>query len=209
MPSGAHSSRSPLEGVANVRRLAGHSPNKAYQAHLTTIIWPFDRPLSHPKRKSPWYTTSMMWLFVVSAIGGLAVADRWLKLLALSGTTRDFGFARFILFKNDALVFSWPAPNFVAIVLMIVAMAIVGGLAYRIRRRGNSLTLVGSFIILTGAVSNLYDRFSYGYVIDWAYLGRWWPVFNLADVMIGVGVLLIIIFSASSRTGGFKPAGTV
>lgn len=192
MPSGAHSSCSSLEGVANVRRLAGHSSNKAYQAHLTTIIWPFDRPLSHPKRKSPWYTTSMMWLFVVGAIGGLAVADRWLKLIALGGTTRDFGFARFILFKNDALVFSWPAPNWVAIVLMLLALVVVGIVGWRMWRRRSFGAAVGSLLILVGAASNLYDRFTYGYVIDWAYLGRWWPVFNLADVMIGVGLVLLL-----------------
>ena len=64
-------------------------------------------------------------------------------------------------------------------------------------------------LILCGAMSNLYDRLAYGYVIDWAYLGQWWPVFNLADVMVGAGLLLIIFFSNSSRTSGFKPAGTM
>lgn len=134
----------------------------------------------------------MLWLFVVGAAGGLAVADRWLKLLALGGTTRDFGGAQFLLFRNDALVFSWPAPNWVAIVLMLLAMIVVGMVGWRMWQRRSFGAVAGGLLILTGAASNLYDRFTYGYVIDWAYLGRWWPVFNVADVMIGVGLVLLL-----------------
>jgi signal peptidase II len=45
-------------------------------------------------------------------------------------------------------------------------------------------------LILTGALGNLYDRFTLGYVvdfIDW----RVWPVFNVADACITVGAVLL------------------
>ncbi len=143
---------------------------------------------------------TMMWLLVVIACGGLVVVDRWLKLLAFSGVTRDFGFAHFLLFKNAALVFSWPAPNKIAVVLMIMAMAIVIFLARRMWRGRNINALIGCLFILTGAGSNLYDRLAYGYVVDWAYLGKWWPVFNVADVMIGVGLVMVIFLRSRLRT---------
>jgi len=46
-------------------------------------------------------------------------------------------------------------------------------------------------MILGGSLGNLVDRIFRGYVIDYVDFG-FWPVFNFADVMINVGVLLII-----------------
>ncbi len=48
------------------------------------------------------------------------------------------------------------------------------------------LMLVGG-----GIISNLIDRIFRGAVIDYLDLG-WWPVFNIADSMIVVGVLILI-----------------
>jgi signal peptidase II len=42
-------------------------------------------------------------------------------------------------------------------------------------------------LALGGAVSNIYDQLSRGAVLDFLDLG-WWPVFNLADVAITLGV---------------------
>jgi len=144
----------------------------------------------------------MQWLFVVSACGGLAVADRWLKILAVQGVERDFGFAQFVLFKNDALVFSWPGSNTLGIWLMVVAIIIVIYILRRMFWQGSTIGVLGSLCILTGAGSNLYDRLHFGYVVDLAYLGRWWPVFNLADLMIGLGVVIIIFLRPRLRATG-------
>lgn len=144
----------------------------------------------------------MHWLFFFFACGGLAVADRWLKILAVQGVERDFGFAKFVLFKNDALVFSWPGSNMVGIWLMVVAIVVVVYVLRRMFRQANVIGVVGCLFILTGAASNLYDRLHFGYVVDWAYLGRWWPVFNLADVIIGLGVVMIIFHRPHLRPTG-------
>jgi len=44
--------------------------------------------------------------------------------------------------------------------------------------------------ILGGSIGNLFDRISRGFVIDYIDFG-FWPVFNLADIMINVGVIMI------------------
>lgn len=49
-------------------------------------------------------------------------------------------------------------------------------------------------LVLGGALGNLVDRLRLGYVVDFIDL-RWWPVFNLADSCIVVGVLLLALFS--------------
>ncbi len=48
----------------------------------------------------------------------------------------------------------------------------------------------GWLLLLAGAYSNLYDRLVYGGVID--YLTSWWTVFNLADLLIGLGLIMLI-----------------
>ncbi len=48
--------------------------------------------------------------------------------------------------------------------------------------------------IVGGAIGNILDRFHYGYVVDFIDL-RWWPVFNVADSCITVGVALLLLAS--------------
>jgi len=55
--------------------------------------------------------------------------------------------------------------------------------------------LFGQFFLLSGAVGNLIDRAQYGYVVDFIDMhvnGFYWPVFNLADSFIFIGVLLLL-----------------
>lgn len=50
--------------------------------------------------------------------------------------------------------------------------------------------------ILGGAVGNLYDRITLGYVVDFIevhYQQYYWPAFNLADSAITVGAVLLIL----------------
>jgi signal peptidase II len=51
--------------------------------------------------------------------------------------------------------------------------------------------------ILGGAVANAVDRFTQGYVVDFIDLQRW-PVFNVADSCIVVGIF-IAVFTMGSR----------
>jgi len=53
------------------------------------------------------------------------------------------------------------------------------------------LTEVGLALILGGAIGNVLDRLRFGYVIDFIDV-RVWPVFNLADSVITIGVGLLL-----------------
>ena len=55
--------------------------------------------------------------------------------------------------------------------------------------------LYGQILLLSGAVGNLIDRAQYGYVVDFIDIhvnGFYWPVFNLADSFIFIGVILLL-----------------
>lgn len=49
-------------------------------------------------------------------------------------------------------------------------------------------------LVLGGAVGNLLDRLTGGSVVDMIYL-TWWPTFNLADVAICSGLVLLLLAS--------------
>lgn len=52
-------------------------------------------------------------------------------------------------------------------------------------------------LLLAGGVSNIYDRFIHGGVVDYVYWHCWFDfaIFNLADVLIDLAVVLILIIS--------------
>lgn len=65
-------------------------------------------------------------------------------------------------------------------------------LAWRARRAGSLTLHLGFAALLGGAVGNLGERVLRGYVIDFIHVPPW-PVFNVADVAIVVGVALLAI----------------
>lgn len=66
-------------------------------------------------------------------------------------------------------------------------------------------------LIMGGVVGNMMDRMSLGYVVDfihwhWAERGWDWPIFNIADSVICVGVGLYILSGFLKPASGKKPA---
>jgi signal peptidase II len=51
-------------------------------------------------------------------------------------------------------------------------------------------------LILGGAIGNLWDRLTLGFVVDFidVYYGRWhWPAFNVADAAISTGAVMLLL----------------
>lgn len=49
-------------------------------------------------------------------------------------------------------------------------------------------------LIFSGAISNMIDRLRLGCVVDHIDL-KFWPIFNLADVYITIGIILLIVIN--------------
>ena len=100
---------------------------------------------------------------------------------------------RFTYVRNSGVAFGLgaglPFPYYlfsIAAVLAILFLFIRG----RVRGVGRRLALA---LIMGGALGNLVDRLSTGLVVDFidVGLGRWhWPVFNVADSAVSIGVVL-------------------
>jgi signal peptidase II len=79
------------------------------------------------------------------------------------------------------------------IIVAIGTVATVAVLALWARRRGMGVgEQVGWALILAGAVGNLLDRVVRGHVIDFIHVHHW-PVFNVADICIVAGALLLVL----------------
>lgn len=78
-----------------------------------------------------------------------------------------------------------------ALFIVISAAAATYIIIYAWRHKGMiPLQAAALGLILGGALGNLVDRMSFGYVID-IFDFRVWPVFNIADSCISVGVALL------------------
>jgi signal peptidase II len=84
------------------------------------------------------------------------------------------------------------------LVLSLVAFAALGGVAWYAATvpPTDRLARIGVAGVLGGAIGNLIDRASSGYVLDFvdAYFGTWhfWA-FNVADAAITIGVIFMIL----------------
>ncbi len=80
-------------------------------------------------------------------------------------------------------------------VLALIGLLIVFFIYYLILTSNDKFEKIGLFIIIGGALSNILDRLIHGYVIDFIsihYNKFYWPAFNLADIYITIGILMII-----------------
>jgi signal peptidase II len=85
--------------------------------------------------------------------------------------------------------------------LMLAAGAIVVLLLLMVRDSRLSLSSVALAMILAGAIGNLIDRLWRGPVVDFIlmhYYAYNWPVFNVADSAITIGVVLILLATLQS-----------
>ncbi|MBB3114776.1 signal peptidase II [Paenibacillus phyllosphaerae] len=120
--------------------------------------------------------------------GGMEVGDQ----ISVIGE-----FFKIHLYKNNGAAFSI-LPNQRLLFIVITTAAVIGILWYirRNRSSGRPLLMVALGLILGGAIGNLVDRALYGEVVDFFKLtfGNYiFPIFNIADIGITIGVVLILL----------------
>ena len=100
--------------------------------------------------------------------------------------THNYGFACNKLDKKPELVKA----------IHLVVMAILGAysLLFLFFRKGKEWMSLGMALILGGGLSNLYDRWKKGYVVDYLGLpGIKKLLFNISDLFIFLGSILLLI----------------
>ena len=92
--------------------------------------------------------------------------------------------------KNSGAAFGI-APALAIIFLLASLVVSIGLVVYVARQQTDTLTAVILGVILGGTAGNGFDRLVHGEVTDFVNV-HFWPVFNLADSAISIGVVALI-----------------
>ena len=145
-----------------------------------------------PEIGRTWYRD---WL-LLSTVPTVLFLDQISKLiikstLVLGESWPAEGFFRITYGTNTGTAFGL-FPN-QTLFLIIASFIAIGFLVYfyRTHAQPRPLLRVAIGLQLGGALGNLLDRIVYGSVVDFIDVG-WWPIFNLADSSIVVGMAILI-----------------
>lgn len=86
-------------------------------------------------------------------------------------------------------------------VTVALAAIVVLVLLYFVRRAGRPLLWLPTGLLLGGAIGNVLDRLRDGSVTDFVKLPLGWPPFNVADIAITIGVILLALLVGRASEG--------
>jgi signal peptidase II len=98
---------------------------------------------------------------------------------------------RFVNVRNTGVAFS-SLQGAGPLIGIIVAVALIGLLWYFSRHVGKPLIWLPTGMLLGGALGNVIDRIREGAVVDFIKVFDFWPAFNVADISVTLGVLLLL-----------------
>ena len=137
-------------------------------------------------------------LFItISLFISLFLIDQYIKFLFVDGYERPGECISLILVYNYGVAFSMF--SFLEGNLKYIQIAIMlSGILYLLfNHEVFKIYYIPASLVLAGGVSNIYDRFIHGGVVDYIYwhCGFDFAVFNFADVIIDIGVVLLLIIN--------------
>ncbi len=88
--------------------------------------------------------------------------------------------------------------TYILIGLPIIITAVILLYLFYYGSKNSLLENLGLLMIVSGGLGNLVDRANTGQVIDFLDF-RIWPVFNIADIFVSVGCIIIIVAVIFSR----------
>lgn len=96
-----------------------------------------------------------------------------------------------LFYKNYGIAFSIPIPVSISIT---ISTLLIGYFTLAAARQALEPASLAASAVIVGALSNLYDRLTLGYVVDYILLfGR--SAINFADILIIVGIFLFIWYT--------------
>lgn len=150
----------------------------------------------------------LKWLWLTALVivldqGSKLLADQMLQyhqavsVMPFFNLTLSYNAGAAFSFLSDAG--GWQRWFFIGLALLVSAIIFFWLKRLNEGQRGLAFALS---MVLGGAVGNLVDRIAYGHVIDFldVYYQEWhWPIFNLADSAITLGVVIMILDGLFSR----------
>lgn len=139
---------------------------------------------------------------------GLIVADIWTKLyfvgnyeLMESVVVNDYLSMTYVHNYGAAFSIMGDMKNGALVLLIISIVGSIGLLWWGLVTK-NNFEKTAILIMFSGSVGNLIDRWQNGYVVDFIdmhYGSLNWPIFNVADICISIGAVLLIIYGINEN----------
>lgn len=112
-------------------------------------------------------------------IGSIPIIENIFHLTYVENKGAAFG-----MFQNNQMIF-----------VVVALFACVLGLYYLYKKQVNLLGKSAIILIIAGAIGNLVDRVRLGFVVDYFDFRIIWDyVFNIADVFVVIGTILLCIY---------------
>ena len=144
-------------------------------------------------------------IYSLSLIFFLFLVDRASKYATLSlfetldePSIEIASFLKFNLIWNDGIAFGLLSfEESVFYNLLTFAIVIITIILIFLMNKAKNIEKFGFCLMIGGSFGNIFDRFYYSSVIDFIdfHIGNFhWFIFNVADIFITVGVLILIMF---------------
>ena len=141
-------------------------------------------------------------IFLLLDIVSKVLVSKYIVLEKSIKIINDFFYITYV--RNTGVAWSMFSSKTI-LVLLVSSFIILGIVLYIYNNRPkNKLEKVAYSMILGGAIGNFVDRIIYGYVIDFIDIkifGYDYPIFNLADSFIVIGVILLVIYTWRCNNG--------
>jgi len=139
--------------------------------------------------------------------------NKWymINVINISDNPTEFGpFLNLVMVWNTGISFGmFHGSEYGSIVFSVVSTIIVIILLFWLAKTDSLFNSVSIGLIIGGAVGNIVDRIRYGAVadfFDFHIAGYHWPAFNVADVSVSIGAIMLCIgsFFCNECTDGAK-----
>ena len=115
----------------------------------------------------------------LKAIGSIPIIQNMFHLTYVENRGAAFG-----MLENNQIIF-----------IIVALAASIFGLYYLHTKKINVIGKIGIILIISGAIGNAIDRLRLGFVVDYFDFRIIWEyVFNIADVFVVVGTILLCIY---------------
>jgi signal peptidase II len=146
---------------------------------------------------------SAPWLRAVLVLAAVVVVDRLTKQAVESSIVpgeerRLLPGVQLVDTRNHGIAFGFLPGSHIAVTIAI-GVALLGLLVYFARHSSAPLIWLPTGMLIGGAVGNVVDRVRAGSVTDFIKLPLGWPPFNLADMSITIGVVILFLVIDHAR----------
>ena len=136
-------------------------------------------------------------LITVSVIIFLIIVDQYIKSIFVNGFSLKGDCISLVLAYNKGVAFSMFAFLQEYLKYIQIALLAIGAIYLAFNKEIFSKYYIAIAFLFAGGISNIYDRFIHGGVVDYIYWHCWFDfaIFNFADILINIAVAIILLIN--------------